>query len=237
MEPLGIISGTIILHKETILRDVKETTVVTSFGNAYVLHSDNIVYVPRHGRDSRHYLLPHLINHRANCQALKDFGVKEIIGINSTGSLKKHLIPGTIVVPDDFIMLFPIPTAVSGKPIHITPHLNEEVRQNLIAAAKECNVPVVDRGVYWQTHGPRLETKAEIAMMSHYADIVGMTMAGEAVAAQELGLRYASLCSVDNFGHGIGDTELTLEEILENARKNTYTMAKIVERYLERRKR
>ena len=50
-------------------------------------------------------------------------------------------------------------------------------------------------------------------MMSQFADLVGMTMASEAIIAQELEMPYASLCSVDNFAHGLGETELTMEEI------------------------
>ena len=58
------------------------------------------------------------------------------------------------------------------------------------------------------------ETKAEIAMMSRYVDLVGMTMGSEAVIAQELGLAYASICSVDNYAHGLGEKALTMDEIV-----------------------
>jgi purine nucleoside phosphorylase len=64
---------------------------------------------------------------------------------------------------------------------------------------------------------------------------VGMTMAGEAVIAQELEIPYASICSVDNFAHGIGGQELTLESILEHARRNRETIIQIILKYLEER--
>ena len=89
-----------------------------------------------------------------------------------------------------------------------------------MAAARDCGINVVNGGVYWQTKGPRFETKAEIRMMSQFADLVGMTMASEAVIAQELGLSYASLCSVDNYANGLGERELTVDEILQHARRN-----------------
>jgi 5'-methylthioadenosine phosphorylase len=63
-----------------------------------------------------------------------------------------------------------------------------------------------------------------------------MTMASEAAIAQELGLSYAALCSVDNYGHGIGEKELTIDEILQHARKNTDVILKIVATYIERRR-
>ena len=70
-------------------------------------------------------------------------------------------------------------------------------------------------------------------MMAHYADIVGMTMASEAVIALELGLPYASACSIDNFGNGIVEKPLSLEEIIAGARKNADLMIRLLQEYLE----
>jgi len=236
MEPLGIISGIILLQDKGILGNLEEKEITTEFGKAFVFLSDAIAFIPRHGKDPKHHIPPHLINNLANLKALKDVGVREVISINSTGSLKKKFKPGTIVVPDDFITFAGTPTTLSKKALHITPKLSDEVRKQWIEAARECGIKVADGGVYWQTTGPRLETKAEIAMMSRFADLVGMTMASEAVIAQELGLLYAALCSVDNYGHGLGEKELTIDEILAHARRNTDVIIKIVTRYIERRK-
>jgi 5'-methylthioadenosine phosphorylase len=237
MDPLGIISGTIPLQANEYFGNFNDKKVATEFGKTIVFFSDAVVFIPRHGNAPGHYILPHLINHQANMKAMKDSGVKEVIGINSTGSLKKGLQPGMIVLPNDFITLSGTPTVIYGKAVHITPKLSLEVRQRLMEAAMDCGIDIVDGGVYWQTAGPRLETKAEIRMMSHFADLVGMTMAAEAIIAQELGMSYAAICSVDNYGHGLVEKELTLEEIIQNAHGNTDTMMKIVTRYMERRKR
>jgi len=234
--PLGIISGIVLLQGKGIFDNLQEREMATEFGKALVFSSDAVAFISRHGKDRRQHILPHLINHRANLKALKDLGVKEVISVNSTGSLKRNLTPGTFVVPDDFLMLTETPTTVGGRAFHITPRLDEEVRQGWMAAAKDCRIDVVDGGVYWQTQGPRFETKAEIRMMSQFADLVGMTMASEAVVAQELGLSYASLCSVDNYANGLGERELTVDEILQHARRNADVVLKIVMRYMERRK-
>jgi 5'-methylthioadenosine phosphorylase len=235
MKQLAIISGTIPLRKKGIFGNLSEREIDTEFGKAIAFISDTVVFIPRHGHDPVNYILPHQINHQANMKALQNLGVTEILGINSTGSLKKELAPGMIVIPDDFITLTGTPTAVSGKPLHITPVLSDDVRNHCMEAARDCGIDVVDGGVYWQTTGPRFETKAEIRMMSQYADLVGMTMASEALIAQELGLSYASICSIDNYGHGLVEKGLTLEEIVQNARSNTNTIMKILARYIERR--
>lgn len=203
------------------------------FGRASVFMTDKIALILRHGNDTQNYILPHLINYRANLKALKDTGVTEIVSINSTGSLKKNLRPGMLVVPDDFMTLTATPTIHKNRPVHITPSLNENMRQKIIKAAQETGLPVIEKGTYWQTQGPRLETKAEIRMMTHFADIVGMTMANEAVIAMELDIPYACVCSVDNFGNGLLDEPLGMEEILEGTRKNADLMSRLLKSYLK----
>jgi 5'-methylthioadenosine phosphorylase len=138
-----------------------------------------------------------------------------------------------IVIPDDFITLTATPSIHQNKALHITPSLNEEVRQKLIKAAGQCQTQVVESGIYWQTPGPRLETKAEVSMMANFADIVGMTMANEAVIALELDLPYASACSIDNFGNGLLDAPLSMEVIVAGARRNGDLMIRLLEKYLE----
>lgn len=236
MKPLGIIAGT-VLHGANVFKGLKREQMVNEFGRVTVWVSPEIVHISRHDGDPGEYVLPHLINHQANLTALKTLGAVEVIAVNSTGSLKKELPPGSIVVPDDFILIAGTPTVFSNQPVHITPELSSVVRRRLIEAAAACGIPVVERGVYWQTEGPRLETKAEIRMMASFADIVGMTMAAEAVIAQELGLPYAALCSVDNYCNGVVDEPLTMERIIEGAKKNRETMLTIVGKYIERSRR
>jgi 5'-methylthioadenosine phosphorylase len=235
MGRLGIISGTLTLQRTEILGELSEEIVETDFGAALVLHSPQLALIPRHGKDPRRHILPHRINNAANLTALKALGVDEVIGINSTGSLKEELKPGAIMIPDDYILLYGGPTIFDSKPVHITPVLHDGIRQKAIDAARLSGIDIVDGGIYWQTKGPRLETRAEIRFMSRFADIVGMTMAGEAVIAQELEIPYASICSVDNFAHGIGKQKLTLEGIIEHARRNTEAIVRIILKYLEGR--
>lgn len=236
MKPLGVISGTVFLQGNGIFADLQEEEVDNAFGRALVFRSADLLFIPRHGKDPNRHILPHEINHQANLQALKDLGVREIIGVNSTGSLKRRLKPGMLVMPDDYLMPTAGPTTVREKPVHIVPVLDAEARERWLAAARDCAVEVIDGGVYWQTTGPRLETRAEIAMMSQFADLVGMTMASEAMLSQELEIPYASLCSVDNYAHGLEDKGLTAEMIRRQARRSSETILKILTRYLERMK-
>jgi 5'-methylthioadenosine phosphorylase len=87
---------------------------------------------------------------------------------------------------------------------------------------------VVEKGVYFQTRGPRLETRAEIAMIKNFADCVGMTAGSEATVARELGLRYAVICTMDNYAHGIRNEVVDYVEIVKKARQNADMCLEIV---------
>jgi 5'-methylthioadenosine phosphorylase len=234
MKPLGVISGTIILPGKELFTDMRKKTVETDFGRATVSCNADIVFIARHGTDPRRHILPHLVNHQANLTALKKLGVREILGIHSTGSLKRRLKPGLLVVPDDYILLGAGPTVVREKPTHIVPALSADIRRKLFEAAHDCGTDCIDGGIYWQSTGPRLETRAEVAMISQFADLVGMTMASEAAIAQELEIPYASICSVDNFAHGLEKKALTMEKVLGHARHSAEAIIRILTRYMER---
>ncbi len=233
MNRLGIISTKLVLERSDMLKHSSVKPVSNKFGKASVFMTDQTALILRHGDDPKNYILPHLINYRANLQALKDIGVSEIVSVNSTGSLKKELKPGMIVVPDDFMTLTATPTIYENSAVHIIPSLNETIRRKIIKAAASINLEVVQKGTYLQTQGPRLETKAEIKMMTHFADMVGMTMANEAVIAMELGIPYACACSIDNFGNGLAEEPLNTEEIINCTRKNADLMVQILKSYID----
>ena len=90
------------------------------------------------------------------------------------------------------------------------------------------HISIHDGGIYLQTTGPRFETKAEIAFFSTFADLVGMNMASEATLAIEMGLEYANLSIVDNYGNGIAG-EITYDEFMKGVRRNQG----LTDRYLE----
>src|SRR5205809_7110415 len=113
-----------------------------------------------------------------------------------------------------------LPTFYDDPLLQSTPSPHSSVPAALSEAAKDPKAGVRERGRYRQTTGPRPETRAEIAFFKSIGDVVGMTMASEATLASELGIPYASLCTVDNFAHGIVDEPLTFETIRETQRAN-----------------
>lgn len=188
---------------------------------------EDVVLLLRHGPQGK--IPPHRINHRANVHALAALGVKMVVGINSVGSLKEEIPPGTLVVPHDYLCLWSVLTFFEEEAVHVTPGLDEEVRARLIEALHKTSLPHRHEGVYVQTIGPRLETKAEVAFLRALGDVVGMTMAHEATLCAERGIPYGSLCTVDNYAHGLSAEPLSEDRIKATARGNAERVKKALE--------
>jgi 5'-methylthioadenosine phosphorylase len=223
---LGILGGS-GLYEASFFDKASEKIVRTPFGEPSdrlqigEVDELRVAFIPRHGRT--HTIPANLINHRANIHALRREGVTHILASSSTGSLKKNIKPGEFLVPDDFLGFWDIPTL--RQDVHYaTPVLDSGLRRVLKNTATKAGATVHDGGTYIQTSGPRLETKAEIRFFKDYGDVLGMTMASEATLACEVDIRYASLCTVDNYCNGITSETLTYEEIVRRQKGNAGTL-------------
>jgi 5'-methylthioadenosine phosphorylase len=189
----------------------------------------DVVYLQRHGVDR--YALPHRIDHLANMRSLADAGCDRVLALGSVGSLQPELGPGTFVCPDDFIALGAGPVAFDDERAHSVAGFDRSWRRRVVLAWREgVGSRIVDGGVYWQARGPRLETPAEIRLMASHAQLVGMTIASECVAACDLGLAYAAICMVENLANGVGGRDLTMEELLAGRAANRESVARALER-------
>ncbi len=229
---LGIIGGS-SLSKSSPFALTQEEEIETPYGppSSDMELGDRVAFLRRHGADYR--IPPHRINHRANLWALKETGVSVVVGTSSVGSLQVETAPGSLVVPDDYVSLAEIPTFFDDEVRHITPTLDDGLKKQLVAAARKRGAPVRDGGVYVQTRGPRLETRAEIRVLQRFGDVVGMTMAAEATLAQELGLPYASLCSVDNYAHGVTKESPTFEDVRRTQESNMRVVQGVLQAFAE----
>jgi 5'-methylthioadenosine phosphorylase len=225
---LGIIGGTLVFES-ALFKGTQQRIILTKYGKVIVNQAKDFVFIQRH----QYSRPPHMINHRGNIHILKELGAKTIISLCSTGSLKKKIRPGEIVIPEDFMQFSGIPTFFDHELNFSTPSISDKARKLILDAAKKAKVKAMDGGTYVQTRGPRLETKAEIRMFSKFADIVGMTMASEATLAKEAGMEYACICSVDNYGNGLAG-ELDNKKIDEAKRKNVAKVERILGALLKR---
>jgi 5'-methylthioadenosine phosphorylase len=197
----------------TFLDDVEEIAIDTPYGppSAAVrlgeIEGTRVAFLPRHG-DS-HDLPPHRINYRANVWAMREAGVRRIVGPSACGSLRPDLAPGTFVVADQFV------DRTSGRADTYydgpeTTHVSAadpycpSLRETLIEAARELEIPVADGGTVVVIQGPRFSTRAESTWFAAAGwDVVNMTQYPEAWLARELELCYANVSLVTDYDVGL----------------------------------
>ena len=227
---LAVIGGTGV-YALGELADVESHQPVTPYGapsgpvRVGTYAGRRVAFLARHGEG--HSLPPHKINYRANLAALKALGAPRVLALNTVGGITERFGPRVLACPDQLIdytwgRISTLCEEPGSEVLHVdfgdpyTPAL----RRQVIAAAAQAGVALVDAGCYGATQGPRLETRAEIARMRRDGcDLVGMTGMPEAGLARELGLDYACLAIVANWAAGAGpDVEevITLQDVLDN---------------------
>lgn len=206
---LGIIGGTSVFFSS--FTGVEKKIIATPYGRSEVFLGP-YAFIMRH----QWGLPPHRINVRAHIAALTLAGVDRIVSIGSSGSLKREIHPGSLLIPDDYITVADVPSFFDHEIEHVRPELSIPLRRDLARAIPKA----YQKGCYVQTRGPRIETVSEVRALAPFADIVGMTLASEATLACEMEIPFAAVCTVDNYANGLGDEVLTYEGIREHARLN-----------------
>jgi 5'-methylthioadenosine phosphorylase len=210
MPEIALIAGSGLESSFKLGRNLQFETPYGAAG-AYEMEilGTKVLFLPRHGRG--HTVPPHMVNYRANVFALREAGVTRVIATNAVGSLRERIRPGDFVVPDQFIDFTRARPStffdgVAGEVVHtdVTEAYSPEVRKALISSFAAEGDRFHRKGVYVCTEGPRYETPAEIVAFRRLGgDVVGMTGCPEAALAKELGLGYATLCIVTNYGAGM----------------------------------
>ena len=211
----AIIGGTGLTELSS-LEIARREAVATPYGepSAELTHGRidgaEVVFLARHG--DGHAIAPHRVNYRANIWALHSIGVQNIVAVNSVGGIREDMVPGALAFPDQLIdytwsRAHTFHDEGQGLAMHtdFTDPYSPGLREQLIGAAADLGIEAPDRGTYAATHGPRLETAAEIDRLERDGcHMVGMTGMPEAALARELGMQYACCAVVVNRAPGRG---------------------------------
>ncbi|GFO60468.1 S-methyl-5'-thioadenosine phosphorylase [Geomonas silvestris] len=199
-EVIGVIGGSGLYEMEG-MTDIKQVTVDSPFGRPsddYItgmLDGVPMVFLPRHGKG--HRFTPSEVNYRANIYGMKKLGATRIISVSAVGSLQEEIVPGHIVIPDQFIDR----TRGSRKDTFfgngIVGHVQfadpvcAELSEKLYQAAQAAGATVHKGGTYVCMEGPAFSTRAESHLYRSFgASIIGMTNLTEAKLAREAELCY-----------------------------------------------
>jgi len=105
-----------------------------------------------------------------------------------------------------------------------------ELRGALLDAATELNLNVHDRGTVVTIEGPRFSSKAESHMYRLWgADVINMSIAPEAILANEIELPYAAVAmSTDYDCWKEDEAPVTWDDILAVFNKNACNVEKLL---------
>lgn len=236
---IGVIGGSGLYRMEG-MTDVEEIAVKTPFGDP----SDVITlgkvdgvpmaFLPRHGRG--HRITPTEIPVRANIWALKSLGVEWVISVSAVGSLREHIAPRDLVIPNQLFDRTKSRVNTfyeGGVVVHCTfaEPFCSTLSQLLLEAARELgDVKVHNGGTYVCMEGPLFSTKAEsLAYRSWGMDIIGMTALPEAKLAREAELCYATIACVTDYDCWHESEEsVTVEMVIGNLSANVANAQRIL---------
>jgi 5'-methylthioadenosine phosphorylase len=227
---VAFISGTSIVNSTLFAAwDVRK--IGTPFGEVTYKTKGDFALINRHGYAFP--LPPHSINYRANIRGLADLGYQDIVSLNSVGSLKKELPPGTMVSCSDYVGLQQGPATFYDQELKGGAAGIENNLIPLLLSKLAPEFSIHPGKVYVQMRGPRFETKAEIKIVQHWGDVIGITAAHEADLCAEIGLKYNSLAIIDNYANGLEGTQIDFGNFKDMVKSNQAKVNRLFERMLE----
>ena len=235
---IGIIGGTGLYEMEE-LKKREKVIIDTPFGSpsdSYLVGEVNgirVAFLPRHGIG--HRILPHELNFRANIYGFKKIGVERIISVSAVGSMKEHIEPLHMVLPDQFFDRTKkrIDTFFGGgivAHVSFSQPICLQLRNILHKKIKELKLPVHNGGTYLSIEGPQFSTKAESHIYRSWkVDVIGMTNLQEAKLAREAEICYATVALVTDYDCWKEEEDnLSIEMIIDNLNKNTENVKKVI---------
>jgi 5'-methylthioadenosine phosphorylase len=215
----------------SLMDDARETWIETPYG----LPSDRVAigeiagkrvaFLPRHGND--HRFPPQTINYRANVQAMKQLGVRWILGPTAAGSLTKAVVPGSMVVCDQVVDLTAGREDTYYESVPVT-HVSfadpycPTLRPIAIEALEAIGVETHERGTIVVISGPRFSTRAESKFyQSQGWEVINMTQYPECYLARELEICYVNISLVTDYDVGLeGIPPVSVDVVVEVFKRN-----------------
>jgi 5'-methylthioinosine phosphorylase len=202
-----------------------------------VIREDDIrmIFLARHG--SPHRFPPHRVNYRANMWALREAGADHVLAISAVGGIAEHCNPGSLHALDQIVdYTWGRSHTYSDSDEEDLQHVDFSypyagpLRDQLLAASNKSGIALANGGCVGVFQGPRLESAAEIERAGRDGcTVAGMTSMPEAGLARELGLDYAGIAVVANWGAGVVEGTISEDDIAETLREPMSRVRALVE--------
>lgn len=178
---------------------------------------------------------------RTPIRALRAAGAQALLITSASGSLRREVGPGRLLLVTDHINLMGVNPLTGPNDDDVGPRFpsmrdayDPELRAAIRAAAHELDIPLAE-GVYLAAAGPSFETPAEIrAFRTLGADAVGMSMVPETIVARHCGLKVAAIATITNLAEGMAAEPLSHEQTLRSAERAAGDLRRLIDGFLDR---
>jgi xanthosine phosphorylase len=174
-------------------------------------------------------------------RTLKLLGCEMLLVTNAAGSLRAEVDAGSLVALTDHINFLPGTPMVGPNDERFGPRFfsmanayDAEIRALVKQTAASLGITLHD-GVYLAAPGPNFETAAEIrAFRTLGADVVGMSVVPEVIAARHCGLKVAGVSAITNLAEGLSPFPLSHEQTLKYAAVAAKDLVTLIHAFIER---
>jgi purine-nucleoside phosphorylase len=174
-------------------------------------------------------------------RVIRSLGAHSMVFTNAAGGINLALERGGLVLITDHINLQGSNPLVGPNDDSLGPRFPDmsdayarQYRDIAKAVAAQLCIPIGE-GVYAAMLGPSYETPAEIRYLRAIgADVVGMSTALEAIAANHMGMKVLGISCVTNMAAGILGQKINHEEVLETGAMVRDTLVRFLKALLPR---
>ena len=237
---VGIIGGS-GLDDPDIQKDATSVNMDTPYGRPSSapksgrIADTEVIILARHGKN--HQYSPTQVNNRANIYALKEMGATHILATTACGSLRKEIDRGHFVIVDQFIDFtrfrkntFFDSFEKGATHTSMAEPFDAKLRSALYDTSVALGYSTHNGGTVITIEGPRFSTRAESHMFRAWgADIINMSIAPEAMLANEADIPYAAVAMSTDYDCWKEDAApVSWEEILAVFHQNADRVKKLL---------
>lgn len=216
------------------LPDFPPCTVAGHAGNLFLGKLNGLPVAFLQGRAHFYEGVSHTVA-KTYIRTLKLIGCESILITNAAGSMREHIVPGNLVLMNDYIN-FQFTNVLSGhndddfgpRFLGMEEVYDLKLRKTLLSLSAELKI-TLHNGVYFAVLGPQFETPAEIRCFRNMGgDVIAMSAINEVTTAHHCGMRVAMISVVSNMAAGMSTEKLSHELTLSGVKKGTDNLKKLV---------
>jgi purine-nucleoside phosphorylase len=182
-----------------------------------------------------HAILPCVLPITAAAKA----GVKSGVILSACGSINHAFQPGTVMLVTDYINNLGISPLQGTEPLHgdtffhdMQNAFDNDLGSSLINEAAKVELEI-RLGIYQANLGPQFETPAEVQMARRNgADVLGMSIVPETIAARPFPMRLAALALVCNHAADHDMPPISHEDVSEIAQRKSSQIVRALRQWI-----